>query len=91
MGESEIRRHILESDLLEAIAALLTDMFYKTGIASYVWILSNKKDPSRKGRVQLTNGTDLYDKMQKSLRSKRKRMGDDDIGMITRCFGGLRL
>lgn len=86
-GESEIRRHILETDLLEAIVALPTDMFYNTGIATYVWILSNKKDPDRKGRVQLINGTDLYGKMQKSLGSKRKRMGDDDIRTITRCFG----
>lgn len=86
-GESEIRRHILESDLLEGIVALPTDMFYNTGIATYVWILSNKKDPNRKGRVQLINGTDLYGKMQKSLGSKRKRMGDDDIRTITRCFG----
>lgn len=86
-GESEIRRYILESDLLEAIVALPTDMFYNTGIATYVWILSNKKDPERKGRVQLINGTDLYGKMQKSLGSKRKRMGEDDIRTITRCFG----
>ena len=86
-GESEIRRYILESDLLEAIVALPTDMFYNTGIATYVWILSNKKDPDRKDRVQLINGTDLYGKMQKSLGSKRKRMGDDDIRTITRCFG----
>ncbi len=55
-GESEIRRHILESDLLEAIVALPTDMFYNTGIATYVWVLSNKKDPERKGKVQLING-----------------------------------
>lgn len=86
-GESEIRRYILESDLLEAIVALPTDMFYNTGIATYVWILTNKKDSERKGRVQLINGTDLYSKMQKSLGSKRKRMGEDDIRTITRCFG----
>lgn len=86
-GESEIRRFILESDLLEAIVALPTDMFYNTGIATYVWVLTNKKDPDRKGSVQLINGTDLYGKMQKSLGSKRKRMGEDDIRTITRCFG----
>lgn len=86
-GESEIRRHILETDLLEAIVALPTDMFYNTGIATYVWVLSNKKDSDRKGKVQLINGTDRYGKMQKSLGSKRKRMGDDDIRTITRCFG----
>nr|WP_319947070.1 N-6 DNA methylase [uncultured Shimia sp.] len=86
-GESEIRRHILESDLLEAIVALPTDMFYNTGIATYVWILTNKKDPERKGKVQLINGVDLYGKMRKSLGSKRKRMDDSDIATITRCFG----
>ena len=86
-GESEIRRHILESDLLEAIVALPTDMFYNTGISTYVWVLTNKKDPSRKGKVQLINGTDLYGKMRKSLGSKRKVMGEDDIRTITRCFG----
>ncbi|NUH64077.1 SAM-dependent DNA methyltransferase [Sulfitobacter sp. S0837] len=87
-GESEIRRYILETDLLEAIVALPTDMFYNTGIATYVWILTNKKEPSRKGKVQLINGTELYSKMRKSLGSKRKWMDDSDIATITRCFGG---
>jgi type I restriction enzyme M protein len=86
-GESEIRRHILESDLLEAIVALPTDMFYNTGISTYVWVLTNKKDPARKGKVQLINGIDLYSKMRKSLGSKRKWMDAVDIATITRCFG----
>ena len=86
-GESEIRRFILESDLLEAIVALPTDMFYNTGISTYVWVLTNKKDPSHKGKVQLINGTDLYSKMRKSLGSKRKVMDESDIKTITRCFG----
>jgi type I restriction enzyme M protein len=86
-GESEIRRDILETDLLEAIIALPTDMFYNTGISTYVWVLTNKKAPERKGKVQLINGTDLYSKMRKSLGSKRKRMDDGDIATITRCFG----
>jgi type I restriction enzyme M protein len=86
-GESEIRRHILESDLLEAIVALPTDMFYNTGIATYVWVLSNKKPAERKGRVQLINGANLCSKMRKSLGSKRHVMLDDDIATITRCFG----
>ncbi|WP_417273479.1 type I restriction-modification system subunit M [Celeribacter halophilus] len=86
-GESEIRRHILESDLLEAIVALPTDMFYNTGIATYVWVLTNKKAPERKGKVLLINGTDLYSKMRKSLGSKRKWMDEGDIATITRCFG----
>ena len=87
-GESEIRRHILESDLLEAIVALPTDMFYNTGIATYVWVLSNKKDAERKGKVQLINGVHLYQKMRKSLGSKRQELGDGDIALITRTFGG---
>lgn len=86
-GESEIRRYILEADLLEAIIALPTDMFYNTGIATYVWILSNKKSKERKGKVQLINGTDLCSKMRKSLGSKRNWMDEEDIRTITRCFG----
>lgn len=86
-GESEIRRHILETDLLEGIVALPTDMFYNTGIATYVWILSNKKAPDRKGKVQLIDGTSLCGKMRKSLGSKRNLMGEDDIRLITRTFG----
>ncbi|MFZ6693299.1 type I restriction-modification system subunit M [Undibacterium sp. SXout20W] len=86
-GESEIRRYILESDLLEAIVALPTDMFYNTGIATYVWVLSNKKVPERKGLVQLINGSNLCGKMRKSLGSKRNEMSDDDIRTITQCFG----
>nr|WP_159466418.1 class I SAM-dependent DNA methyltransferase [Scandinavium goeteborgense] len=86
-GESEIRRHILETDLLEGIVALPTDMFYNTGIATYVWILSNKKTAERKGKVQLIDGTSLCGKMRKSLGSKRNLMGEDDIRLITRTFG----
>lgn len=86
-GESEIRRYILETDLLEGIIALPTDMFYNTGIATYVWILSNKKAPERKGKVQLIDGTSLCGKMRKSLGSKRNIMGEDDIRLITRTFG----
>lgn len=86
-GESEIRRYILEADLLEAIVALPTDMFYNTGIATYVWILSNKKPAERKGKVQLINGGNLFSKMRKSLGSKRKFMDESDIKTITRAFG----
>ncbi|ELA9892390.1 SAM-dependent DNA methyltransferase [Vibrio parahaemolyticus] len=86
-GESEIRRYILESDLLEAIVALPTDMFYNTGIATYVWVLSNKKDPARKGKVQLINGANLSTKMRKSLGSKRHYLTDDEIRTITKNFG----
>ena len=86
-GESEIRRYILEADLLEAIVALPTDMFYNTGIATYVWVLSNKKVAERKGKVQLINGVNLCGKMRKSLGSKRNVMDESDIATITRCFG----
>jgi type I restriction enzyme M protein len=86
-GESEIRRYILEADLLEAIVALPTDMFYNTGISTYVWVLSNKKASERKGKVQLINGADLCGKMRKSLGSKRNLMDDSDIATITRTFG----
>ncbi|TKF31299.1 type I restriction-modification system subunit M [Enterovibrio norvegicus] len=86
-GESEIRRYILEADLLEAIIALPTDMFYNTGIATYVWVLSNKKAAERKGQVQLIDGSNLCGKMRKSLGSKRNVMSEDDIKTITRTFG----
>jgi len=86
-GESEIRRYILEADLLEAIIALPNDMFYNTGIATYIWVLSNKKDAERKGKVQLIDGSNLYSKMRKSLGSKRNEMSEDDIKTITRSFG----
>lgn len=86
-GESEIRRYLLEADLVEAIIGLPTDMFYNTGIATYVWVLSNKKTDERKGKVQLINGTNLYSKMRKSLGSKRNEMSEQDIATIIRCFG----
>ncbi|TOB56578.1 type I restriction-modification system subunit M [Vibrio parahaemolyticus] len=86
-GESEIRRYILEADLLEAIVALPTDMFYNTGIATYVWVLSNKKAPARKGKVQLINGANLSTKMRKSLGSKRHYLTDEEILTITKNFG----
>lgn len=87
-GESEIRRYVLENDLLEAIVALPTDMFYNTGIATYVWIISNRKPEPRKGKVQLIDGTGFYQKMRKSLGSKRKEMGEEHIALLTRLFGG---
>ncbi|WP_305403308.1 type I restriction-modification system subunit M [Photobacterium leiognathi] len=90
-GESEIRRYILEADLLEGIIALPTDMFYNTGIATYVWVLSNKKATERKGKVQLIDGSNLCGKMRKSLGSKRNLMSEDDIKLITRTFGNFEV
>ncbi|VVE66447.1 restriction endonuclease subunit M [Pandoraea anapnoica] len=87
-GESEIRRYVLENDLVEAIVGLPTDMFYNTGIATYVWILSNKKSTARKGKVQLIDASSFWQKMRKSLGSKRKEMSDAQIADVTRLFGG---
>ncbi|MEM5277469.1 class I SAM-dependent DNA methyltransferase [Cupriavidus taiwanensis] len=87
-GESEIRRYVLENDLVEAIIGLPTDMFYNTGISTYVWILSNKKPQDRKGWVQLIDASSFWQKMRKSLGSKRKEMSDEHIEMVTRLFGG---
>jgi type I restriction enzyme M protein len=86
-GESEIRRYVLENDLVEAIVGLPTDMFYNTGIATYVWILSNKKPADRKGYVQLIDASGFWQKMRKTLGSKRKEMSDAHIATVTRLFG----
>lgn len=86
-GESEIRRYILENDLLEAIVAMPTDMFFNTGISTYIWILSNHKEPRRKGKVQLINASNIGESMRKSLGSKRKRLSDESIDDITKIYG----
>ena len=86
-GESEIRRYVLENDLLESIVGLPTDMFYNTGIATYVWILSNRKPAARKGKVQLIDASGMWQKMRKSLGSKRKELSDAHSDRITRLFG----
>ncbi|MEG1834429.1 MAG: class I SAM-dependent DNA methyltransferase [Burkholderiaceae bacterium] len=86
-GESEIRRYVLENDLVEAIIGLPTDMFYNTGIATYVWVLSNRKREDRQGQVQLIDASRFWQKMRKSLGSKRKEMGDEHIATVTRLFG----
>ena len=86
-GESEIRRYVLENDLVEAIIGLPTDMFYNTGISTYVWIVTNRKPELRKGKVQLIDASSMWQKMRKNLGSKRKEIGDDHIDQITRLFG----
>jgi type I restriction enzyme M protein len=86
-GESEIRRYVLENDLVEAIIGLPTDMFYNTGISTYVWILSNRKPEHRKGKLQLIDASGFWQKMRKSLGSKRKELSDEHIAEITRLFG----
>jgi len=87
-GESEIRRWILENDWLEAIVALPEQLFYNTGIATYVWVLSNRKAPDRKGWVQLIDATDLWVPMRKSLGDKRREVSSDQIAEIIRIYQG---
>ena len=86
-GESEIRRHVLEHDLVEAIIALPTDMFFNTGIATYVWVISNRKPKARKGKLQLIDGSSFWRKMRKSLGSKRKELGEEHINQLVQLFG----
>lgn len=86
-GESNIRKWIIENDWLEAIVALPTDMFYNTGIATYVWLLTNHKAAGRLGKIQLIDGTSFFRKMRKSLGSKRKELGPEDIARIARLYG----
>ncbi|WP_370538829.1 type I restriction-modification system subunit M [Synechococcus elongatus] len=90
-GESEIRRYVLENDLVEAIIALPTDMFYNTGISTYIWILSNRKPEIRKGKVQLIDASGFWQKMRKSLGSKRKELSDEHIDAITKLFGNFEV
>jgi len=87
-GESEIRRWILENDLLDAIIALPNDLFYNTGIATYVWILDNNKKGKRKGKVQLIDSTRMCAKMKKSLGNKRVLITDEQIAEIVQVYAG---
>jgi len=86
-GESNIRKWILERDYLEAIIALPADMFYNTGISTYVWVLSKQKAPERAGKVQLVDGSKMFRKMRKGLGSKRNELGPDDISGIVKLYG----
>lgn len=96
-GESEIRRWIIENDWLEAIVALPEQLFYNTGISTYIWVLTNRKEPQRKGKVQLIDARNHWVPMEKSLGNKRRRIGDptdklkdpDHIGDITALHGQL--
>lgn len=89
-GESNIRRWIIENDWLEAIVALPDQLFYNTGISTYIWILTNRKSPERKGKIQLINATHLYQKMRKSLGDKRNELSPEHIAEITRMHGEFR-
>lgn len=87
-GPSNIRKYILENDLLEAIIALPNDIFYNTGIATYIWVLSNKKaGTKREGKVQLINANGLYEKRRKALGNKRNDIPESAIAEITRLYG----
>jgi type I restriction enzyme M protein len=83
-GESNIRRWIIENDWLEAIVALPLNMFYNTGIATYIWLLSNKKADHRKGKVQLIDATSWFTPLRKNLGKKNCELGTDDIAHITK-------
>ena len=90
-GPSEIRKYILENDLLEAIIALPNDIFYNTGIATYIWVLSNKKAGTvREGKVQLINANELYVKRKKGLGNKRNDISEEDISYITEIYGDFK-
>jgi type I restriction enzyme M protein len=95
-GESNIRQWIIENDWLEAVVALPDQLFYNTGISTYLWILTNRKERERKGKIQLIDARQFYVKMRKSLGNKRNKIGDkdenepDQIGEITRIFGDFR-
>jgi type I restriction enzyme M protein len=97
-GESNIRQWIIENDWLEAVVALPDQLFYNTGISTYLWVLTNRKEPRRKGKVQLIDARRFFVKMPKSLGNKRNKLGDpadrpsepDQIGDITRIFGNFQ-
>ena len=97
-GESEIRRWIIENDWLEAIVALPEQLFYNTGISTYLWVLTNRKEKTRKGKVQLIDARQFWVQMEKSLGNKRRRIGDpsdkekdpDHISELTKIFGNFR-
>lgn len=86
-GESEIRRWIIENDWLEAIVALPDQLFYNTGIYTYLWIVTNRKEPGRRGKIQLVDATSFFKKMRKSLGNKRNEICDDQRDQITRLYG----
>ncbi len=87
-GESNIRRWLLVNDLVEAIIGLPKDMFYNTGISTYIWVLSNRKNNERAGRVQLIDGREMFTKLRKSHGSKRNQLSAKDIETIVRLYSG---
>ncbi len=88
-NESSIRQWLIENDMLEAVIALPNQLFYNTGISTYIWLISNNKPEERKGKVQLINAVDLYKKMSKSLGDKRNELSESHINDITKLYGDL--
>ena len=86
-GESEIRRWVIENDWLEAVVALPEQLFYNTGISTYFWVVTNRKSPERRGKVQLIDARESWTKMRKSLGNKRRRISEEQIAEITRLYG----
>ncbi|MBK1732786.1 type I restriction-modification system subunit M [Thiococcus pfennigii] len=89
-GPSNIRRWIIENDWLDAIVALPDQLFYNTGIFTYVWLVTNRKPPERRGKVQLIDGTRFFQKMKKSLNNKRNEISEEQIRFLTRVYGNYR-
>jgi type I restriction enzyme M protein len=86
-NESSIRQWIIENDLLEAVIALPTNLFYNTGISTYIWVISNNKSKTRKGKVQLINAIELFENMRKPLGDKRHEISNEQINRITKMYG----
>ncbi len=89
-GESEIRKWIIENDWLEAIIAMPDQLFYNTGISTYVWVVTNRKPLLRKGKIQMINAVSFFNKMGKSLGNKRNEIGEEHIAEITRLYGNFQ-
>ncbi|MDF2899371.1 MAG: restriction endonuclease subunit, partial [Rhodococcus erythropolis] len=89
-GESNIRKWLLDNDLVEAIIGLPKDMFYNTGISTYVWVLTNRKDTERKGRVQLIDGRQMFTRLRKGLGSKRNELSPKHIETIVGLYAGFK-
>lgn len=89
-GESNIRKWIIENDWLDAVVALPDQLFYNTGIYTYIWIVTNRKPKNRRGKVQLINAVNFYRKMRKSLGNKRNELSEEQIAEVARVYGGCK-
>lgn len=89
-GESQIRKYLLEKDLIEAIIALPTELFYNTGIATYIWILSKNKSAARKGKIQLIDASSFYHRLRKSLGKKRNEITPEDRKAVTKLYADFK-